>query len=344
LGDGTTTDRLSPVVVMDGGSALGGVSQISAGASHTCALLTSGQVRCWGAGSNGRLGHGSPSSSSSPVVVLADSTPLGGVTQISTGTSHTCATLTNGEVRCWGANLEGRLGDGTTDNADNAGRPVRVAGTGSTILDGIAQVSAGFDHTCAVVEVGTVLCWGAESAGQLGHGVNSASGFLGSVVPLQVLRWGSVAPSPVVFLVGVLSSTGGGSTSTTSLSIDCGPLVPRVGAVVTCRVSQGVPSVEILWRAAYNPAFAGEGMTLDEDGAGSFSFIVPAAAVGQVLTVELVDWAAPQSIGVVGGPVPSSVPSGGGPVSVWSLVMLALVGALVVVRRSRSATPALRRG
>jgi hypothetical protein len=105
-----------------------------------------------------------------------------------------------------------------------------------------------------------------------------------------------------------------------------------------------VPSVEILWRAAYNPAFAGEGMTLDEDGAGSFSFIVPAAAVGQVLTVELVDWAAPQSIGVVGGPVPSSVPSGGGPVSVWSLVMLALVGALVVVRRSRSATPALRRG
>jgi hypothetical protein len=75
-------------------------------------------------------------------------------------------------------------------------------------------------------------------------------------------------------------------------------------------------------------------VTLDGSGTGEFSFIVPAEAVGQELTVELVDWSAPVSIGVAGGPVPTSVPSGGGPVPVWSLVVLALAGGLALRRKS----------
>ncbi len=75
-------------------------------------------------------------------------------------------------------------------------------------------------------------------------------------------------------------------------------------------------------------------MTLDADGTGTFSFMVPAAALGEVLTVELVGWAAPVSLGMSGGPVPTSVPSGEGPVPVWPLGLLALAGVLVLRRRA----------
>ena len=106
------------------------------------------------------------------------------------------------------------------------------------------------------------------------------------------------------------------------------------GASVTCTVTSGDPGIDILWRAAYNPVFAEAGVTLDASGSGTFSFTVPAAALGQPITVELVDWSAPVSIGVAGGPVPTSVPSGGGPVPVWSLVVLALAGGLALRRKS----------
>jgi hypothetical protein len=105
---------------------------------------------------------------------------------------------------------------------------------------------------------------------------------------------------------------------------------------VTCMVTGGHPDIDILWRAAFNPVFAEAGVLLDTSGAGEFSFVVPAAALGQDLTVELVEWLAPVSLGVVGGPVPGSIPAGGGavPVPVWSLVMLALAGGLVLRRVS----------
>jgi len=81
-------------------------------------------------------------------------------------------------------------------------------------------------------------------------------------------------------------------------------------------------------------------VTLDAEGSGEFTFVVPATALGQELTVELVEWLAPLPPGVVGGPVPTSVPSGGGPAPapVWSLLLLAATVGLVL-RRVPSAAP-----
>jgi hypothetical protein len=118
-------------------------------------------------------------------------------------------------------------------------------------------------------------------------------------------------------------------------SVSCAPLPAVVGATVTCTVSGGDAGIDILWRAAYNPVIAEAGVTLDASGSGEFSFAVPAAALGQELTVELVEWTAPISLGVVGGPVPSSVPSGGGPVPMWSLGLLALAGVGLLRRGMR---------
>jgi hypothetical protein len=129
-----------------------------------------------------------------------------------------------------------------------------------------------------------------------------------------------------------------------TIAVACRPATVSLAQEVVCTITGGDSGVDVLWRASFNPVIASAGVTLDADGVGTFSFTVPAAALGQVVTVELVDWLAPVSLGVAGGPVPTSVPSGGGPMPVWSFVMLALAAGLVVVRRSRAASPALHRG
>lgn len=111
LGDGTMTNRLTPTPVL---GLTSGVTAISAGARHTCALLSSGDVRCWGSNSSGQLGDGTTTNRSTPVAVgsLAE-----GVARLAPGRgAHTCVVLASGAVRCWGGNLQGQLGDGTTTN------------------------------------------------------------------------------------------------------------------------------------------------------------------------------------------------------------------------------------
>lgn len=98
-----------------------------------------------------------------------------------------------------------------------------------------------------------------------------------------------------------------------TLATACAPVPPRVGDEVVCTVTGGDPGIEILWRVAFNPVVAEGPVTLDAQGSGTFGFTVPATAVGRALSVELVAWTAPQSLGVVGGPGPTSVPSGEGP-------------------------------
>ncbi len=120
-----------------------------------------------------------------------------------------------------------------------------------------------------------------------------------------------------------------GTVAAAPPSVSCVPSVPVAGGVVACTVTGGDAGIDILWRAAYNPVIAETGVTLDASGSGTFLFTVPAAALGEELTVELVEWIAPVSLGVVGGPVPTSVPSGQGPVPVWPLGLLTVAGAFL---------------
>ena len=141
------------------------VTAISAGDQHTCALTSAGGVMCWG------FQIGTTRQSAVPVAVPGLSS---GVAAISAGYAHTCALTSAGGVMCWGFNYEGQLGNNSTTNSDV---PVAVSGLSS----GVASISAGQVHTCALTSAGGVMCWGENGNGALGNG-----SFVQSAVPVAV--------------------------------------------------------------------------------------------------------------------------------------------------------------
>ncbi len=232
LGDGTTTQRTTPVAV--GG--IDDAAAVVAANNHTCALRVRGEVRCWGGNDKGALGDGTTTGSATPVRVRgvtdaiaiatgaehgcavrlagtvscwggkisngsqSDSSspvPVDGIadaTAIAAGTFHTCALRKTGGVACWGNNTEGRLGDGSSTPS---AAPVQVSG----LSDAVA-VSAGTNHACALRKTGSVVCWGDGFYGQLGHG---------STVD-------SAVPVPVSGITDAVTLASGGAHSCAALS------------------------------------------------------------------------------------------------------------------------------
>ena len=157
LGDGTISRRVVPVAVTGLNS---GIQAIAPGDSHACALTAAGGVVCWGNNSHGQLGDGTTTQRLAPVAVAGlDS----GVRAIAAGGDHTCAVTTAGAVFCWGDNVAGQVGDGTTEHRD---MPVQVTGLGS----GVQAISLGYYHSCALTSAGAVSCWGYAAVGALGDG------------------------------------------------------------------------------------------------------------------------------------------------------------------------------
>jgi alpha-tubulin suppressor-like RCC1 family protein len=173
VGKGTIGDNETPASAGDVNVG-GAVKQIAAGRWHTCALLTTGAVRCWGMGTGGRLGYGSTASvGASQTPASVGDVNVGGVaTQIATGENHSCALLSTGAVRCWGDGSDGALGYGNMNSIGDNEVPatagdVNVGGPVVQIVAGGLPASAG--RTCALLSAGGVRCWGASSSGELGY-------------------------------------------------------------------------------------------------------------------------------------------------------------------------------
>ena len=139
---------------------LQGIVQLSAGAYHTCAVDAEHRVYCWGRNNMGQLGDGTYKDTYIPVQVIG--LESANITDVASGSFHTCAYEAGGRAWCWGSNRDGKLGTGSSELTSPA--PVRVPKPVANVI----SLSAGATFTCAVGEDGKNWCWGNGSFGQTG--------------------------------------------------------------------------------------------------------------------------------------------------------------------------------
>ncbi len=232
-GTGTGTERPQPL----GGDALAGAetaAAVSAGAYHSCVLTTAGGVKCWGYDQSGQVGDGGGHLRRLWAVDVVGLTS--GVAMVSAGDNHTCVVTTRGGVKCWGGNVAGQLGDGTT--TDRA-TPVDVVGLSS----GVASVTAGSISTCALTTGGAVKCWGYNGAGELGDGTTKTR-----LTPVDVVGLTSGVRQVTVSMFGLHAC------ALTTVGVECwglnlsgqlgdGTHTRRTTPTVVAKIGPGITSV-----------------------------------------------------------------------------------------------------
>ena len=218
---------------------------VAAGGFHSCAVTGTGGAKCWGSNQSGELGDGTTSEHHTPVDVSGLTSGVGALTA---GFSHTCALTTSSGVKCWGGNLFGQLGDGTSNTRL---APVDVSG----LTSGAVAVAAGNSHTCALTNAGGVKCWGNNGSGQLGGCPAPACS---SPVDVSGLTSGVAAIATGFAHTCALTSVGGvkcwglnnygqlgdGTTTDSSTPVDVSGLTSGVAAIGagdyhTCAVTTG---------------------------------------------------------------------------------------------------------
>jgi len=161
LGAPAPATPMGVYVQREGGGDLVGVVSTSSGISFRCSLLQDGKVYCWGMNSYGMLGHGDDVQHTGAVEVMG----VADATEVAVGGSHACARVKNGDLYCWGYIVGAGLGHAVGDM--NEGSYFSTAQRLPS-LRGVLEVRAGSGHTCARLRTGAVLCWGANSDGQVG--------------------------------------------------------------------------------------------------------------------------------------------------------------------------------
>ena len=268
---------LVPVDVISAPSmpALTGANAIAVNFASSCALKNGG-VLCWGDNSVGQLGNNLVFSSSNvPVSVLSGDSlpPLGGVDAIATGRSHVCALTNVGGVKCWGFNSSGQLGEGGNAPFSRA-TPVDVlTAPGMSPLAGVSAVTAGEQHTCALMISGGVKCWGANFAGQVGD--NSSNNYRFSPVDVLVL--------PPINLTAVKSRKTHGAAGDFDLLLDT--TIPIISGAVTVESRSSGASHLIVFQ--FTSPITASGVATAVNGSGAPITISAITFLGKEVSVTL---------------------------------------------------------
>ncbi len=175
LGNPTEDDSLTPVLVsgLDGSTLAKSVRSIVTAAQHTCVVLGTGAVSCWGANFNGQLGDGTTDSRNSPVAVpdIDGTTPAKTAIAVALGDAHSCALLATGAVKCWGGDDRNELGSGPETSLI----PLTVTDVDGTSPDKTAvALAVGGTHSCVVLATAATKCWGANTRGELGSNTGTS--------------------------------------------------------------------------------------------------------------------------------------------------------------------------
>ncbi|MBI5510908.1 MAG: hypothetical protein HY903_19275 [Deltaproteobacteria bacterium] len=242
LGDGGTVAYSAvPVPVCLSGNAAAGtcvpltdVAAVVTGASHTCALTSTGGVWCWGSNYEGQLGVGveywTLGESYAPLPVcetgavwdgtkcdLAGSDQrLGSILAIAAGGSYTCAIRSDHTATCWGDSYYGQLGNGSTDDALTPAAVCNTDGCGTNLAD-VSSLSTAAFHACAVSGTNEIYCWGADAAGQLGPQTSPADPTLPGKV-CATGQWDGSACLSGTALAGATSVRVGGDSASNGFS------------------------------------------------------------------------------------------------------------------------------
>jgi len=160
------------------------ITQVATGANHTCALRDDGAVLCFGANASGQLGVGDTANRGTSAAHMGSALapvqlPTGTRARaITAGAAHTCVLLDDDTIVCWGENADGQLGAGDTvvrgDNAGEMGDALVRVNLGTNRR--ARAVSSGADHTCALRDDDSIVCWGLGANGRLGTGNENSVG------------------------------------------------------------------------------------------------------------------------------------------------------------------------
>jgi prepilin-type N-terminal cleavage/methylation domain-containing protein len=249
---GAVSVAASPIAAATPGALVGRtVTSVEAGAGHTCAVAD-GLAFCWGTNTNGNLGNGTTTNSSTPVAVSTAGVLAGKtVTAIAAGTSHTCA-IADGQAFCWGLGTNGRLGNGTTTSSNV---PVAVDTTGALAGRTVTALAVGSNHTCVVAD-DAAFCWGGGGNGRLGNGaltdrttptavsvagvlsgrtvnaIAAGANFTCAVADSQAFCWGS----------GANGRLGNGATTNALIPVSVSTAGVLAGRIVTAVTADGAGS------------------------------------------------------------------------------------------------------
>ena len=150
--------------------------QVTAGRFHSCAVLEDGRAKCWGWNINGQLGLGDTQQRGHQGGQLGDELPaidLGAsfvVAQLTAGILHNCALSQEGQVKCWGDGGSGQLGQGDNSNIGRSPESMGEALPAIRLGARVTQIASAGNFNCALLEDGSLKCWGENFFGQLGQG------------------------------------------------------------------------------------------------------------------------------------------------------------------------------
>ena len=175
LGNNSTANSGVPVAVnMTGVLAGKTIKQMSVGTYNTCVIASDDKVYCWGSNAYGQVGNNSLTDSNVPVAVNTTGVLAGKtIKQISVGHYRACAIASDDKMYCWGNNMGGALGNGSTADSHI---PVSVNMSGVLAGKVIRRISIGAFHTCAYATDNKIYCWGSNNYGQLGNNSTANSG------------------------------------------------------------------------------------------------------------------------------------------------------------------------